>query len=169
MEQMERRSFELSLRYSTWPVLDLLRSAKEIIGTYPRYVLAMSSDGGTVCHPGYEMVGVSKAALETLCRYLAVRLRSEGVRVNAVRCGPLDTESSRTLLGDAALDSERARSRGLIMDPRSVARACVGLCSGLMDSITGQVVTVDEGFSLLSPAVYLMDSGWPGPFPGNGE
>jgi NAD(P)-dependent dehydrogenase (short-subunit alcohol dehydrogenase family) len=165
IRELARSSLELSLRYSTWPVLDYLHAAKETLGHYPRYVLAISTDGGDVCHPGYDMVGVAKAALEALCRYLALRLRSEGVRVNAVRCGPLDTASSRAMFGDSVIDSGIVRQEGLILDPRSVARACVALCSGFMDGITGQVITVDEGVSLLSPVVFLTNTGWPGPMP----
>jgi enoyl-[acyl-carrier-protein] reductase (NADH) len=160
---LRRNSLELSLRYSTWPLLELLHATREVLGYYPRYALAISTDGGFVCHPGYDMVGIAKAALETLCRYLALRLSSEGVRVNAVRCGPLDTASSRATFGDDVVDSELARREGLILEPESVARACVGLCSGLLDSVTGQVITVDEGMSLISPVAYLTGRNFPGP------
>lgn len=163
IRDLERTSLELSLRYSTWPVLHLLQAAEAILGYYPRYALGISSDGGVVCHPGYDVVGVSKAALETLCRYLALHLRGSGVRVNAVRCGPMDTASTRATFGDSLPDLDLLRRRGMILDPRSVARACLALCSGLMDSVTGQVITVDEGISLVSPIVYLTDRGWPGP------
>ena len=172
LEGLTRRSLELSLRYSTWPVLEYVHASREVLGACPRHVLAISTDGGQVCHPGYDMVGVAKAALEALCRYLALRLRGEGVRVNAVRCGPLDTASSRATFGDALLDSEMVRREKLLLDPRVVARACVGLCSGLMDGITGQVITVDEGFSLVSPVIHHTRTGGPDPFPadeGEGE
>ena len=84
------------------------------------------------------------------------------MRVNAVRCGPLDTASSRATFGDDVIDSELARRNGLILEPGSVARACVGLCSGLLDSVTGQVITVDEGMSLISPVAYLTGRNFPG-------
>lgn len=165
MGELRRSSLELSLRYSTWPILDLLQAARETLGYYPRYALGISTDGGTVCHPGYDIVGVAKAALETLCRYLALRLRPEGVRVNAIRPGPLDTASSRATFGDAVLEACRPGREGLLLEPRAVAGACVALCSGLMDSVTGQVITVDEGVSLLSPIAFLTGRGWPGPLP----
>lgn len=158
MADLKQSSLELSLRYSTWPIVDLLQASRETLGYYPRYALGVSTDGGDVCHPGYDMAGVAKAALETLCRYLAVRLWPEGVRVNAIRPGPLDTASARATFGDAVLDAVP----GLVLEPRAVARACVALCSGLMDSVTGQVITVDEGVSLLSPITYLTKGGrWP--------
>jgi NAD(P)-dependent dehydrogenase (short-subunit alcohol dehydrogenase family) len=172
VSDLKRSSLELSLRYSTWPLLDLLHAARETLGHYPRYALAISTGGGAFCHPGYDMVGIAKAALESLCRYLALQLRGEGVRVNALRCGPLDTASSRATFGDVLFDSELADRPGLLLEPRSVARACVALCSGLMDSVTGQVLTIDEGVSLISPVVFATGRDWPAPFPpddGGGE
>jgi enoyl-[acyl-carrier-protein] reductase (NADH) len=125
-----------------------------------------------MCHPGYDLVGAAKAVLETLCRYLALRLKAEGVRVNAVRCGPLDTASLRATFGDAlphSLTAAAGNGRDLLLDPQVVGRACVALCSGLMDGVTGQVLTVDEGWSLVSPVTYLTGQGWPGPFPSSGS
>jgi NAD(P)-dependent dehydrogenase (short-subunit alcohol dehydrogenase family) len=165
VSDLKRSTLELSLRYSTWPLLELLHAAQQVLGHYPRYAVAISTDGGAVCHPGYDMVGIAKAALETLCRYLALRLRGEGVRVNAVRCGPLDTASSRATFGDALLDSDLAGRAGILLDACSVARACVALCSGLMDSVTGQVITVDEGMSLISPVTWVTGRKLPAPFP----
>lgn len=169
MQDLKRGSLELSLRYSAWPIVDLLQVAQATLGYYPRYALAISTDGGAVCHPGYDMVGAAKAVLETLCRYLALHLKPEGVRVNAIRCGPIDTASLRATFGDAipdmVLDAHRSTRQGLMLEPQVVARVCIALCSGLMDSVTGQVVTVDEGLSLLSPVAYLTGHGWPGPFP----
>jgi NAD(P)-dependent dehydrogenase (short-subunit alcohol dehydrogenase family) len=155
---LKRASLELSLRHSTWPVLDLVHAAREVLGHYPRYVLGISTLGADLCLPGYDMVGIAKAALESLCRYLALRLRDEGVTVNAIRCGPLDTAGSRATFGDAVFDSGVLQQTGLIMDPHDVARACVALCSGLMDSVTGQVIAVDEGISLKTPFAYIIES-----------
>jgi NAD(P)-dependent dehydrogenase (short-subunit alcohol dehydrogenase family) len=164
VDDLKRGSLELSLRYSSWPVFELPQAAREVLGRYPRYLLAISTDGVSVCHPGYDMAGVAKAALETLCRYLALHLRPEGVRVNVVRPGLVDTASVRATFGDAALDTAR-RERLHTLEPQDVARACVALCSGLMDSVTGQIISVDEGTSLLSPVTYVTGAGMPGGFP----
>ena len=170
MDDLKRSSLELSLRYSAWPLVDLLQAAKSTLGAYPRYALAISTDGGATCHPGYDLVGAAKAVLETLCRYLALRLKAEDVRVNALRCGPLDTASLRATFGEAlphSLTATTGHGRDLLLDPHVIGRACVALCSGLMDGVTGQVLTVDEGWSLVSPVTYLTGLGWPGPFPGS--
>src|SRR5690606_10705244 len=145
--------------------VDMVQAAKEVLGEYPRYVLGISSEGLEVCFPGYDLAGASKAVLETLCRYLAVRLRGEGVRVNAVRPGYLDTLSSRATFGDAAVDKAMSEIDGLFIDPHGVAKVCVALCSGWMDAITGQVIVVDEGWSLVSPLALVTRESLPEPFP----
>jgi NAD(P)-dependent dehydrogenase (short-subunit alcohol dehydrogenase family) len=169
VDELKRGSFELSLRYSTWPVFELPDAARKTLGSYPRYLVAVSTDGGAVCHPGYDMAGVAKAALETLCRYLALHLRPEGVRVNVLRPGLVDTASARATFGDAVVDMSKPGERDVAVTPRHVARACVAMCSGLMDGVTGQVITVDEGASLVSPITYATGVGWPGQFPRDDE
>ena len=165
VSELRRNTMELSLRYSAWPMVDLVQASLEVLGRYPRYVVAVSSDGPEVCHPGYDFIGVSKAVLETLCRYLALRLKGDGVRVNAIRPGFTDTDSARATFDDLQVEETRQRVGDVLMDPRVVGRACVALCSGLMDGITGQVIPVDDGWSLVSPIAYLTGKGWPDPFP----
>ncbi len=55
---------------------------------------------------------------------------------------------------DAVVDMSSPGQRDVAIRPEHVARACIAMCSGLMDSVTGQVITVDEGASLVSPATY---------------
>ena len=168
VSDLKKSALDLSLGYSAWPLVDHVQAARQVLGRYPRYVIAISSDGPDVCHPGYDLAGASKAVLETLCRYLALRLRPDGVRVNAVRPGLLDTASSRATAGDAAIDAVKERAPSAVQDPRGVARACVALCSGLMDSVTGQVLVVDEGWSLVDPLALVTGAALPGPFPDEG-
>ncbi len=151
LNEMKRSSFELSLKYSAWPIVDLVQAAYEEFGRYPPYVIGVSSQGVDSCYPGYDLAGASKAALETFCRYLAVRLRSHGVRVNAVRPGFLDTASSRATCGDDEI--ERLRVEGLVLAAEGAAKVCVALCSGWLDAISGQVITADEGLSLRGPVM----------------
>ncbi len=166
---LKKRSLDLSLGYSTWPVVDLVQAGHEVFGGYPRYVLAMSSDGPEVCHEGYDLVGASKAALETLCRYLAVRLKPHGTRVNVVRAGYVDTPGARSTFGDAIVDTVRDRLGDVFLDPHRVGQACVALSSGLLDAMTGQVLVVDEGMSLLVPAAYLTGRSEGFVFPDEGD
>ena len=155
VRDLRRRALERSLAYSAWPIVDLVQAAHETFARYPRYVIGVSSDGGQICHPAYELAGVSKSALETLCRYLALRLKPHGTRVNALRPGFLDTASARATFGDALFEQIRSRHPNMLLDPQAVAKSCVALCSGYMDAITGQVIAVDEGWGLVSPLELL--------------
>jgi len=165
ISDLKKTSLDLSLGYSAWPLVELIQSAYQVLGNYPRYVLAISSSGGEICYEGYDLVGASKAVLETLCRYLALRLKRHGVRVNVVRPGLLDTASSRATLGDEVVESVAKKMGDLFLDPQSVAKTCVGLVSGWMDAITGQVIIVDEGWSSVSPIALVTGHGLPGSFP----
>jgi NAD(P)-dependent dehydrogenase (short-subunit alcohol dehydrogenase family) len=169
LDDLKKVTLDLSLGYSAWPLVDLVQASHEVIGTFPRYVLGISSDGAMLCHEGYELAGASKAVLETLCRYLALRLKQHGVRVNAVRPGYLDTQSSRATFGDAMIDKAMAAVDGLFINPHGVAKVCVALCSGLMDAVTGQVIVVDEGWSVVSPLAFVTEEGLPGRMPQEAE
>jgi NAD(P)-dependent dehydrogenase (short-subunit alcohol dehydrogenase family) len=153
IDDLKKRSLDLSVGYSAWPVVDLVQASHAVLGAYPRYVVAVSSDADRWCHPGYDLVGASKAVLECLCRYLAVRLRDEGVRVNAIAPGLIDSAALADTFGEALVD--QLRSRGMMLDPARVARVCVALASGWMDAVNGQTLIVDEGWSRVSPLTLL--------------
>lgn len=165
LSDLKKNALDLSLSYSAWPLVQMTQMAYEVLGSYPRYVIGVSSNGGEICYEGYDLVGASKAVLETFCRYLAFRLKRHGVRVNAIRPGLLDTASSRATFGSETLDSISQKFGEILLPPSSVAQACVALCSGWMDSVTGQIIVVDEGWSLVSPVAYLAGQGLPGVFP----
>jgi enoyl-[acyl-carrier protein] reductase III len=144
IRDLSRRSLEISLGYTAWPLLDLVQIALRE-PTPPRRFLALSTAAVDRVLPGYDMAAVAKGALETLTRYLAVRLKPKGICVNVLRLGYVDTESLRAVLPHAA---ERARAQGMLMAPSTAANAAVALLGGLMDGMTGQVLTVDEGNDL---------------------
>jgi enoyl-[acyl-carrier protein] reductase I len=102
--------------------------------------------------PAYDWMGVAKAALESVCRYLARDLGPQGIRVNLVSAGPIRTIAALSLPGVAALEyawTDRAPLGWDTSDPTPVARACVALLSDLFPATTGSMVMVDGGFSAL--------------------
>ena len=106
----------------------------------------MSSPGpdNFTCH--YDFVAASKAVLETLVRYAAQRI--EGVNLNIVRGGYILTESFRATFGkEFEAFAERFGLTPHFMEPKEAAQAIVLLCSGLLDGVNGQVLTVDRGAS----------------------
>jgi enoyl-[acyl-carrier protein] reductase I len=102
--------------------------------------------------PGYDWMGVAKAALESTSRYLARDLGPEGIRVNLVSAGPIKTIAARSIPGFSSLEnawSDRAPLGWDTADPTPVARACVALLSDLFPATSGSVIMVDGGFSAL--------------------
>lgn len=152
LEDWKRQALEISVRYSAWSVIDLLQTHQEILQSLPRYMIAISSDGPDVIHPGYGLVGTAKATLETMCRYLAITLKPQGTHINVIRPGYFETESSRAAFGDAMFKHDHLYQ---FIDLRKAAKVCIALCSGLMDSVIGEVINVDDGQSMISPLAYI--------------
>jgi meromycolic acid enoyl-[acyl-carrier-protein] reductase len=103
----------------------------------------------SVAWPIYDWMGVSKAALESVCRYLARDLGPSGVRVNLVSAGPLGTVAARGIPGFERLAQLWPRQAPLgwdIDDPAPVASAICFLLSDYSRAITGEIVHVDGGF-----------------------
>ncbi len=103
----------------------------------------------TVAWPGYDWMGVAKAALESTSRYLARDLGPDRIRVNLVAAGPIKTMAARSIPGfnlfEDAWDG-RAPLGWSVTDPTPVARACVALLSDWFPATTGEMVHVDGGF-----------------------
>lgn len=106
----------------------------------------------SVAWPSYDWMGVAKAALESCSRYLARDLGREGIRVNLVAAGPLDTLAAKAIPGFDDLEStwhDRAPLGWDTKDAEPTARAVVALLSDLFPATTGEVVHVDGGFHAL--------------------
>ena len=103
----------------------------------------------TVAWPIYDWMGVAKAALESVSRYLARDLGSRGIRVNLVSAGPLGTVAARGIPGFEQLASlwrEQAPLGWNVEDPAPVADAICFLLSDYARAISGEIVHVDGGF-----------------------
>ncbi len=102
----------------------------------------------TVAWPIYDWMGVSKAALESLTRYLARDLGRGGVRVNLVAAGPVRTMAARSIPGFHRFENlwaDRAPLGWDVRDGEPVARACVALFSDWLPKTTGEILHVDGG------------------------
>ncbi len=153
-----RPGLELSAKQWDWvlatnarPLLLLSQEAATLMTAGGR-IIALTSLGSTRVIPGYTAIGVSKAALEALTRYLAVELGARGITVNAVSAGAVETEVWHLVPdGQAALAAVRARTPGgTLASPEAVADVVYFLASPAAQAIQGQVLTVDGGYSLLA-------------------
>jgi enoyl-[acyl-carrier protein] reductase III len=115
-------------------------------------IVGVSSLGSTRVLENYVLVGVSKAALEAVVRYLAVELAPRGIRVNAVSAGVVETgaldhfPNRETMISDGLARTPAGR----LVEPRDVADAVSFLCSPCAEMVRGQTLIVDGGFSLLA-------------------
>lgn len=116
-------------------------------------VINITSPGSTRVLPHYGAIGLSKAVLESLTRYLAVDLAPKGITVNAVSPGLVNTDAVTAFPVDLQATFEYAQSRtptGRLVTPEDVARIVAFLCSDAAGMIVGQTITVDGGYSLLA-------------------
>jgi enoyl-[acyl-carrier protein] reductase III len=115
-------------------------------------IVAVSSLGSKRVLENYVLVGTSKAALESVVRYLAVELAPRGIRVNAVSAGVVETEALDHFPNrEQMLRAGRERTpAGRLVEPDDVAGAVAYLCSPDAEMVRGHTLIVDGGYSLLA-------------------
>lgn len=142
------RSLKKSISYSAWPVVGYSKRIRDAFGCYPKYIIAVSSTGPAHYTHGYDYVAFTKAVMETLCKYMAHRLRCERVHVHAVRSRAIKTKSLEDTFGKELFQfAQNLVPDSYWIQPEEVAGVIVMLCSGLLDAMNGQVITVDRGTS----------------------
>jgi NAD(P)-dependent dehydrogenase (short-subunit alcohol dehydrogenase family) len=146
LDDLTERGLLQSVRGTVWPTVEYLKQIKKSFGVYPRYVVVMSSNGPDQMSINYDYVASSKAMLETLCRYLTYRLRHEAVNINVLRTRAVKTASLDATFGPEmkSFVSRYISDRDFI-EEHEVGDAALALCSGLMDGMKGQILTVDRG------------------------
>ena len=113
-------------------------------------IVAISSLGAQRVLENYVLVGTSKAALESVVRYLAVELAPR-IRVNAVSGGVVETGALEYFPNrEAMLEAGRSNPVGRLVEPEDMAGAVAFLCSQDADMVRGQTLVVDGGYSLLA-------------------
>ncbi len=128
-----------------------LSLARAVTPAMPRgsSIIAISSLGAIRVLENYALVGTSKAALESLVRYLAVELGPRGISVNAVSGGVVETGALDHFPNREEMLAMGARNAaGRIVAPEDIAAAVAFLCSPDAEMIRGQTLIVDGGFSL---------------------
>lgn len=153
-----RNALDLSAKQWDWvlntnarPLLLCVQAALGLMRPGAR-VIALSSLGSGRVIPGYAAIGVSKAALEAVTRYLAVELAPRGIAANAIAAGAVETDVWRVIPnGEAALEQIRARTpSGNLVSAEAVAEVVAFLASPAAAAIHGQVLVVDGGYSIVA-------------------
>ncbi len=149
LSDYRKRSFFKSLEYSTWPLVDYVEVINQTFGRYPGHVVAISSDGMDRSYPGYDFVAASKSVLEVFARYMGSHLAESGTRVNVLRFGMVATQSFEAMFGDELWEflEEEGIAKEELLSTDECGQAVLALCSGLLDAMQSEVVTVDRAMA----------------------
>jgi enoyl-[acyl-carrier protein] reductase III len=149
-------ALELTERHWNWAMdinaralLTLVQQGLPLMGRGSR-VMAVSSLGSVRAIENYTTVGASKAALESLVRHLAIELGPQGINVNTISAGAVDTDALKHFPNREEilrLATERT-PLGRLTQPGDVADIALFLCSSLAGMVQGQVITVDGGYAV---------------------
>ena len=143
--------FRVALQVSSYSLLAVARHALPLMETNGGSIITMTFQASTRVFPGYNVMGTAKAALEHEVRQLAYELGPKHIRVNAISAGPLDTLAARGIHGFVDMKkvhAERAPLRRNITH-REVATTALYLASDLSAAVTGAVIPVDAGYSIM--------------------
>ena len=146
-----REGFHIALEVSAYSLIPLVRHAA---GLMPGggSVVTLTFNASQRVYPGYNVMGTAKAALEHSVRQLAAEFGPQGVRVNAISAGPLETLAARGIDGFRDMKRVHAETaplkRNITVD--EVAATALFLCSGLSSGITGSIIPVDAGYHIMA-------------------
>ena len=147
--ETSRAGFKLAMDVSVYSLISVTNAARPFLNPEAS-VLAMTYFGGEKCVPGYNVMGICKAALDATIRYLAYDMGPKNIRVNAVSAGPL-----KTLAGVAAGVGEMQEYYGYVapmgrcVTHEEVGRSGAYLLSNYSNGITGEILHVDAGYNIM--------------------
>ena len=152
-----RDGFKLAMEISAYSLLAVVNAAKDIFSPQSS-VLTLTYYGGERIVPGYNVMGICKAALDACMKYAAFDLGPKGVRVNSLSAGPLKT------LASSAVGAKGMEELYEFMSPMSrnvthdeVGRVGAWLLSPMSDGITAEIVHVDAGYNAMGSPGRLLD------------
>jgi len=145
-----RAGFSLSLDVSSYSLIALVQSLRGDLNDGAS-VMALTYLGATQIVPNYNLMGISKAALEAAVRYLAFDLGDRGIRVNAISAGPIKTASARQVGGfSRILDVvQKVAPLRRNVTAEDIGNTALFLASDLSTAITADVHFVDAGYHMM--------------------
>lgn len=146
-----REGFRTALEASAYSLIPVVRYAAPLMAERGGSVVTMTFEASQRVFPGYNIMGTAKAALENEVRQLANEYGPNRIRVNAISAGPLATLAARSIPGFNDMRhafAARAPLRRNITH-EEVAGTALFLCSDLASGITGAVIPVDAGYSIV--------------------
>jgi enoyl-[acyl-carrier protein] reductase I len=152
-----REGFKLAMEISAYSLLACVNAAKEIFSPQSS-VLTLTYFGGEKIVPGYNVMGICKAALDACMKYAAFDLGPQGVRVNALSAGPLKTLASSAVgAKDMGPLYEAVSPAGKCVTHDDVGRIGAFLLSPMSEGITAEIVHVDYGYTAMGSPGRMLD------------
>ncbi len=145
-----RNVFTQALDISAYTLVAMARRAAEFMPNGGS-IIAMTYYGSEKVVPGYNVMGVAKAALEASTRYLAAELGEKGIRVNSISAGPVRTLSAMAVGGidDMFEWVEKKSPMRRNVEADEVGKTAVYLASDLSSGVTAENIYVDCGYNVI--------------------
>ncbi len=146
-----RAGFQIAQDVSAYSLLGLAKKAEPLMEKEGGSIVTLTYLGSERVVPGYNVMGLAKASLESGIRYLAYELGKKNIRVNGVSAGPVNTLAARGISGFTdMLKYHRERAPlGRNVEIEEVANTALFLASPLSSGVTGEIIYCDCGYSIV--------------------
>ncbi len=150
--KLREKDWRWTMDINARALIPLSRASIELMGDRGGSIVAVSSLGATRAIPFYGAVGASKAALEALVRHLAIENAENGIRINVISGGAIDTDALKYFPNREEIleESLKRTPAGRLVTPDDMADVVLFLCSDLAKMIHGQTIIVDGGCSIVA-------------------
>ena len=151
IDAVNREGFQIAHDISSYSLAALAKASRPMMRDRAGAIVTLSYLGAVRAVPSYNVMGLAKASLEANVRFLAMSLGPEGTRVNGISAGPIKTLAAAGIKGMRQMLSKVAEVAPLRRNVTTgdVGNAAAFLCSDLAAGITGEIVFVDSGYSIM--------------------
>jgi len=149
--ETSREGYRIAQDVSAYSLVAMANAARPLLAAQGGSIVTLTYYRSEKVVPGYNVMGVAKAALEASVRYLASELGPEGIRVTAISAGPINTLAARGVAGFTRMlkhHAERAPLRRNVT-PEEIGETALFLLSDAGSGITGEVIHVDAGYHIM--------------------
>jgi enoyl-[acyl-carrier protein] reductase I len=146
-----REGYRIAQDISVYSLTAIAKQAAALMQERGGSIVTLTYLGGERVIPGYNVMGIAKAALDMSVKYLAANLGPQGIRVNGLSAGPVRTLASAGIGGFTKI-LEHMRNHAPLrrnVDQAEVADAALFLLSNMSRGITGEIMHVDSGYNIM--------------------
>ena len=151
LENITREGFRVALDISAYSFTAMAKAARPMMQGRNASLITLTYLGAVQALPNYNVMGLAKASLEASTRYLANSLGPKGIRVNAISAGPLRTLAAAGIADFRKLldyvETTAPMRKNITIE--QVGDTAAFLASDMSSGITGQIIYVDNGYSIV--------------------